>query len=521
MFTAPYPVTLCGRATFATFDSEFSRAYTGSRDYTANGWRHNESTLRGYIMRSRAQLICFVQCAVFAAASPWSAFVHAAPTDPGVRTAPTDSGPPIPMQGLGPDELTFFDDGMARFSTVEVVSGATSTQGNGLGPRFNSNSCSSCHAQPYMGGTSPAQNPLIAIGTADGASNQIPWFITALGPIREARFQQSNGVPDGGVHNVFVVSGRTDAGSCSIQQPSFTPAGNPLTGQGGNSNIVFRIPTPVLGAGLIEAIPDSAILANMANNAAQNASLGVRGHANAILGGNTNVSANDGTITRFGWKAQNKSLLMFAGEAYNVEMGISNQLFPQERDETPSCQPYNITPNDTNNFIAAPTYPATAVLSDIEAFADFMRMLAPPAPAAPTASTVNGRAAFIGVGCAACHTPSFTTGVAIATGSARAPSPALSGQPVNLYSDLLVHQMGQGLADGITQGQAGPDEFRTAPLWGVGERVFFLHDGRTSNLLAAIEAHSSSGSEANTVIQRFNALSAQQQQNILNFLRSL
>jgi CxxC motif-containing protein (DUF1111 family) len=471
-------------------------------------------------MQSPARLVSLIQCAVFAT-SQCCALAGAAPVDPGVRTAPTDDGPPVPLQGLGSDELSFFDDGMARFSTVEMVSGATSTQGNGLGPRFNSNSCVSCHAQPYAGGSSPAENPLIAVGTADGASNQIPWFITAAGPIREARFQESNGVRDGGVHNLFVVSGRADAGSCSIQQPSFAPAGNPVTGQGGNPNIVFRIPTPVLGTGLIEAIPDSAILANMANNASQNAPLGVKGHANAILGGNTNLSANDGTVTRFGWKAQNKSLLMFAGEAYNVEMGISNQLFPQERDGTPGCQPYSVTPNDSDNFITAPGYPAMAVLSDIEAFANFMRMLAPPVPATPTPSTVAGRAEFISVGCAACHTPSFTTGAAIATGSSRTPSPALSAQAVNLYSDLIVHHMGQGLADGITQGQAGPDEFRTAPLWGLGQRVFFLHDGRTSNLLAAIEAHASSGSEANAIVQRFSALNPQAQQNILNFLRSL
>jgi CxxC motif-containing protein (DUF1111 family) len=471
-------------------------------------------------MRLPARSMSLLPCALFAAAQ-CCAPAGAAPTDPGVRTAPTDDGPPVPLPGLGQDELGFFEDGMARFTTVEVVSGAESAQGNGLGPRFNSNSCVSCHAQPYEGGSSPAQNPLIAVATADGASNQIPWFIAAAGPVREARFQQSNGARDGGVHNLFVVSGRADAGSCSIQQPSFAPAGDAVSGQGGNPNIVFRIPTPLLGAGLIEAISDSAILANMADNAPRNASLGVKGHANAILGGNTNLSANDGTITRFGWKAQNKSLLMFAGEAYNVEMGISNQLFPQERDETPNCQPYNITPNDSDSFITAESYPATAVLSDIEAFADFMRMLAPPAPATSTPSTVAGRAQFVSVGCAACHTPSLTTGAAIATGSARAPSPALSRQTANLYSDLIVHHMGQGLADGITQGQAGPDEFRTAPLWGVGQRVYFLHDGRTSNLLAAIEAHSSPGSEANTVIQRFSALGPEQQQNVLNFLRSL
>jgi CxxC motif-containing protein (DUF1111 family) len=442
------------------------------------------------------------------------------PTDPGVR--PTTNSTPIPLAGLAPDEMAYFEDGMARFATIEVVSGATQSQGNGLGPRFNSNQCSSCHSQPFIGGSSPALNPLIAVATLNGAANTLPWFETANGPVREARFVQSNGAYDGGVHNIFVVTGRSDVGSsCTITQPVFTPAGNPLSGQGGNPNIVFRIPTPTLGAGLIEAISDSAILANMTANAAANSQAGVHGHANAILGGNTNLSANDGTITRFGWKAQNKSLLMFAGEAYNVEMGISNQLFPQERDETASCRPYNVTPEDTNNFSISTGYYSTSTLSDIEAFANFMRMLAPPAPAPATPSTIAGRAQFISVGCAACHTPSFTTGAAIATGSSRSPSPALSGQTANLYSDLLVHHMGQGLADGITQGQAGPDEFRTAPLWGIGERVFFLHDGRTANLITAIEAHSSQGSEANTVVQRFNGLSPALQQDILNFLRSL
>ncbi|MGB6307112.1 MAG: di-heme oxidoredictase family protein [Steroidobacteraceae bacterium] len=448
----------------------------------------------------------------------------AQPTDPGVRRAATDNGPPRPLAGLGQDELSFFQDGMARFSAIEVVSGGSSQEGtgNGLGPRFNSNQCASCHLQPTVGGSSPAQNPLGEVASADGALNTLPWFIAPNGPIREARFVQSNGVTDGGVHDLFVITGRTDASAaCNIAQPSFLPAGNPQTGQGGNKNIVFRIPTPTFGAGLIEAISDSAILANAAANAAAKSQFGVRGHANAILGGNTNLSANDGTITRFGWKAQNKSLLMFAGEAYNVEMGISNQLFPQERDETPGCHAGDATPEDTDNMPTTVTANAVGVLSDIEAFANFMRLLAPPAPAPATASTLNGRAQFAAVGCALCHTPSFTTGSAMATGSSRIPSPALSNQPVNLFSDLLVHHMGQNLADGITQGAAGPDEFRTAPLWGLGERVFFLHDGRTNDLLAAIQAHDSQGSEANGVIQRFNALSVGQQQDVLNFLRSL
>ncbi len=451
-------------------------------------------------------------------------FVLAGATDPGVRHAAADNTRPQPIAGLGADALAFFQDGLTRFGAVEVVSGASSSSlstGNGLGPRFNSSSCQSCHMQPNVGGSSPPKNPLFSIGTADGATNLIPWFLAPNGPIREARFVESNGVQDGGVHNLFVVTGRIDAGSCAITQPTFTPAGDPQSGQGGNRNVVFRIPTPTFGAGLIEAIPDSVIVANAAANAAGKNQAGVQGHPNAILGGNVNLSANDGTITRFGWKAQNKSLLMFAGEAYNVEMGVSNQLFPQERDETPACRTYPSTPEDTTSFPLTPNGPAVAVLSDIEAFANFMRMLAPPTPAPDTASTVEGRAQFAAAGCDLCHTPSLTTGSAIATGSSVNPSAAMSHRSVNLYSDLLVHHMGQGLADGITQGAAGPDEFRTAPLWGLGQRIFFLHDGRTSDLMAAVEAHQSQNSEANRVIQRFNNLTQTQQQDILNFLRAL
>ena len=441
------------------------------------------------------------------------------PVDPGVRGGPAGAGGPL--NGLTADETAFFQDGRSRFEEIEVVANGAN---NGLGPRFNSNQCLSCHSQPSGGGTSPLQNPQVPVATLNGAKNTIPWFVTQNGPVREARFKRgSNGTTDGGVHAVFVITGRSDALGCNIAQPDFLPAGNPSTGKGGNPNIIFRIPTPLFGAGLIEAIPDSAILANMSANASEKSALGISGHPNAIISGTANLSANDGTITRFGWKAQNKSLLMFAGEAYNVEMGISNQLFPQERDETPGCI-FLASPNDTSNFTTpAATNPAsnTAVLSDIEAFANFMRMLAPPAPAPATPSSENGRAAFAKIGCVHCHAPTFTTGKMIASGSSTVPSIALSNQTANLYSDLLVHHMGKGLADGITQGGAGPDEFRTAPLWGVGQRAFFLHDGRVNNLVEAIGAHKSQGSEANKVIEHFDRLSTQEQQDIIDFLRSL
>jgi CxxC motif-containing protein (DUF1111 family) len=445
----------------------------------------------------------------------------AGPVDPGVRQGASNAGQPLP--GLTADEMAFFADGASRFVEVETVTGGPNI---GLGPRFNGNQCAQCHAQPAIGGSSPSTNPLLAAATLQGGKNVLPWFIYSEGPIREVRFKKNpNGTVDGGVHAMFVISGRSDAPGCNIAQPNFGKPGNPKTGYGGNSNLAFRIATPVFGLGLIEAIPDSTILNNMTTDSNSKRSYGIGGHPNAEISGVANRSANDGTITRFGWKAQNKSLLVFAGEAYNVEMGITNMLFPQERDYTPGCI-FNATPEDATNFTPPPgpngaPPPYAGVLSDIEAFGNFMRMLAPPAPAADTYSTIHGRALFSKVGCALCHTPTLMTAKQINSGGAAVPSAALSNQPVHLYSDVLVHRMGNGLADGISQGGAGVDEFRTAPLWGVGQRIYFLHDGRTSDLVEAIYLHKSPHSEASRVVDNFRRLKVSDQQDIINFLRGL
>ena len=112
-----------------------------------------------------------------------------------------------------------------------------------------------------------------------------------------------------------------------------------------------------------------------------------------------------------------------------------------------------------------------------------------------------------------CHTPQLKTDTVT--------SKALSQQSVNLYSDLALHQMGPGLADGISQGDACGEEFRTAPLWGVGERLFLLHDGRSRDLTDAIRQHDGPGSEARSVVRNFEFLTRDQKQDLLNFLRSL
>ena len=398
--------------------------------------------------------------------------------DPGPRNGPPQ--PPRPIRGVTSAELQAFMQGLNTFTEIEDVA-------NGLGPRFNLDSCAGCHAQPTAGGSSGRNNPQVHVANKFGATNQIPPFIQPNGPAMAVRFRQNpDGTPDGGVHNLFVITGRSDASpNCQIAQPDFSNI----------ANLSFRIPTPLFGLGLLEAIPDATLKANLAATAAQRQALNI--------GGQFNTSANDGTITRFGWKAQNKSALMFPGEAYNVEIGVTNDLFPQERDETPACASGLGEPEDHANL-------ATATPSDIDLFTLFMRYLAPPPPPPPPS---NGSALFASVGCTMCHTPQLTTGTS--------ESAALSQQNVNLYSDLAIHHMGQTLNDGITQGSALGDQWRTGPLWGLGDRIFLLHDGRTPDLLQAILLHASQGSEANAVIANFQALTAPQQQAILNFLRSL
>jgi CxxC motif-containing protein (DUF1111 family) len=432
-----------------------------------------------------------------------------AQTDPGVRGGAAGAGGPLTsVASNNPlNILNFFNDGKLDFEEIEDVP-------DGLGPRFNALSCAQCHSQPATGGTAPAINPQVADATANGAQNTIPSFITSSGPVREARFIyffNANGTPNtnspnGGVETLYRITGRADAGPCSIPQPSFASAV-------AQNNIIFRIPTPTFGSGLIENIEESTLLANAQSNSVN--SFGVSG--------TFNHNGNDGTIARFGWKAQNKSLMIFSGEAYNVEMGVSNELFTQERplpgeDMTTglpaNCRP-NATPEDHMHF----DQNGPEQVSGAQAFVNFMRFLAPPVPSATvpggSISINNGRNLFSAVGCTTCHTPTLQT-------APSAHTPGLSNVSANLYSDLEIHHMGTTLADNVSQGQAGGDQFRTAPLWGLGKRIFFMHDGRTSNLVNAILAHNSSGSEANTSsFQFFNNLTTSQKQDVINFLRSL
>jgi CxxC motif-containing protein (DUF1111 family) len=441
---------------------------------------------------ARAALPVFAACWFITMANaqgqPGNGNGNANVQDPGVRGGVASAGGAV--SGLSPALTAAFNKGLANFQETEAVK-------DGLGPRFNANSCALCHSQPAIGGTSPASNPLLQFVNSQ---NKQPPFIQADGPVREVRFvSNADGTPDGGVHDLFTIEGRSDTPSgCNILQPDFSNA----------SNMSFRVPTPTFGLGLIEAVTDSTLMANLANNAGGKAALGIFGRLNR--------NGNDGTITRFGWKAQNKSLLLFSAEAYNVEMGVSNLIFNTEREESVNCSPTS-PPNSIFNLGGLTDQ---AVFDDITNFANFMRFLAPPARGPIDNTVVQGSNQFFNIGCANCHTVTLQTGAS--------PFPQLANQTINPYSDFALHHMGPRLADNVSQGLAGGDEFRTAPLWGLGQRIYLLHDGRTADLLEAIRAHASQGnsqypaSEANAVVNNFfTQLSPRDQQAILNFLRSL
>jgi CxxC motif-containing protein (DUF1111 family) len=426
------------------------------------------------------------------------------PTDPGPRAGNAGAGGRI--ANLTVKEIKFFDAGLDEFEEVQSVTGSVAGTEEGLGPRFNSNSCVSCHAHPAAGGSSPPTNPQVTIGP----SNEVLTLtglgiISSDGPVREVRFKS-----DGGVHDLFTITGLEGTpATCHIDQPPF--AAHIVI-----DDLRFRIPTPLFGLGLIEAIEDATILSNAGPK-----DLGINGIANR--------NGNDGTVTRFGWKAQNKSLAIFSGEAYNVEQGITNELFPDERGEAGTPDPQDcrrIRPAPQDSISYELTQPQ-ALIDNVNAFANFMRFLAPPVPVTSYAGVTQaqitaGGIAFDKAGCNLCHVRSMMTG--------RHVTAALVNKTVNLFSDLLVHNIGTG--DDISQGGANGDQFRTAPLWGVGQRVFFLHDGRTKNIVEAIKAHGgpagSPTNEATAVMKNFNGdtdatkpLDGTERQNLVYFLRSL
>lgn len=358
-----------------------------------------------------------------------------------------------PTAGSDPAQLVDFNAGLAEFTEVEDID-------EGLGPVFNGKCCAECHAVPSTGGSQP---------NAGGARE------TRIGRVFNGTFDPLDG------------SVSIDRGGALLQQRAIELPGCKLKAEDvpPEATIVsIRLTTPLFGAGLMEAIPDSTILGNRSNG----------GRANFVFNPDTGATE----LGRFGWKAQVATLHQFAGDAYLNEMGITNPSFRQENRPQgelipPGCDTVADPDNDG---------------SGVTAFTNFMRFLAP-APRGPvTAQVQRGEQVFSQIGCASCHVPTMMTGPNSVE--------ALSNKPVNLFSDLLLHDIGTG--DGIEQGQATRKDFRTAPLWGLSRRNRFLHDGRSNNVEDAILRH---GEEAQNAHNGFVGLLQSDHDALLAFLDSL
>ncbi len=367
------------------------------------------------------------------------------------------AGPGEPLAGISPAEFEEFRIGLDDFLEVE-------TPEEGLGPAFNGTSCAACHSVPVIGGGGTVAEVRAGRRLDSGA-------FQALEPTGETLFQ------------IFSIPGH----AC---QPQIPPEANV---------IARRIPVPVFGAGLIEAISDHTLLA-LEDPLDRNRD-GISGRA-AII---TDRGTGESRVGRFGWKAQHATLLAFAADAYRNEMGITNDLFPDEL----------ALGIDAARMRLCDRIPDPEDIADprtrrrgIDNFASFMRFLAPVARGASDVFVQSGELAFANLGCASCHTPTLTTGPHAHR--------LLDRRPVPLFSDLLLHDVGTG--DGIRQGAAGPEEFRTPALWGLRFRRPLLHDGSAATIDEAILRHTNEGAVARLGFQR---MTENEKGALLAFLKSL
>jgi len=361
------------------------------------------------------------------------------------------------LPGITPIEFEEFRLGLDDFLEVEAAD-------EGLGPAFNGTSCAVCHSVPAVGGGSAISE--IRAGRRGPRGEFIP-------------------LDEGGESLFHLFSLPSHA--CQPVIPAEATI------------IARRVPIPVFGAGLVEAIPDETLLA-LEDPVDRNRD-GVSGRAAIVV----DRATGERRVGRFGWKAQHATLLAFSADAYRNEMGITNDLFREESAYGISKERMRLCdrlpePEDIRD-------PLTG-RRGIDNFASFMRFLAPVGRGLIDEAAGTGEQLFAAVGCAACHTPTLTTGPSS--------NPLFNRRPVALFSDLLLHDIGTG--DGIEQASGGPEELRTPALWGVRFRRPLLHDGSAATIEDAVRRHAG---EADLARRGFEQATPGERAALLAFLKSL
>ena len=370
-----------------------------------------------------------------------------------------EAGQPLP--GITPADFERFRVGLDDFAEVETAE-------DGLGPAFNGASCAVCHSVPAIGGFGLVSEVRAGIRDASGGFRPVRAIDGSDGDTLFQLFSTPN----------------------HVCQPTLPPEVNV---------VARRIPIPVFGAGLVEAIPDDAIEAQA--DPTDRDRDGISGRAALIR----DLVSGATRVGRFGWKAQHATLKAFSADAYRGEMGITNEVLPTElavgvsAERLRLCDPIR-DPEDVPD-------PRTG-LSALDNFEAFMKFLAPPPRDLSNGAVMEGERLFDAIGCANCHTPQFTTGPSA--------NPLFDRRPVRLFADLLLHDVGTG--DGIGQEAAQPNEIRTPALWGLRFRGILLHDGSAATVDDAIARHAG---EADAVRVRHERLSETQRAALRAFLLSL
>ena len=367
----------------------------------------------------------------------------------------------VPLAGITPADFERFRVGLDDFMEVETAE-------EGLGPAFNGTSCAACHNVPVIGGGGVIAEVRAAYRDDDGGFRLIPGF---------------NGAQGESLFHLF----STPSHKCQPIMPSDVDV------------IARRIPIPVFGAGLVEAIPDDAIRA--LEDPEDRDRNGISGRAGQVR----DLGTRELRIGRFGWKSQHATLRSFAADAYRNEMGITNELLPNEMAAGISDEVLRLCdripdPEDLPD-------PRTG-LSALDNFEAFMKFLAPIPRDAVTEQAREGERQFAAIGCTSCHVPLLQTGPSR--------NPLFDRKPVPLFSDLLLHDIGTG--DGILQDPGLPEEIRTPALWGLRLRRPLLHDGSATTVVEAIERHDR---EAALAREGFRRLDSAGRRALLAFLNSL
>lgn len=399
--------------------------------------------------------------------------------------AQSPGGPPAlgdALPSLTAAQKQDFERGKTEFMASEDID-------EGLGPVFNGTSCGECHEAGALGGAATnldiARVTRIGRLAANGSFDPLTEFGGSLLQVRSIHE----------IDNQYNVSGETVPAQADF--------------------VSRRQTTPLFGLGLLQAIPEEELQA-IAEAQARGKD-GVSGHVNQVW----NPETGQTEVGRFGWKCQMSSIHLFAGDAYLNEMGITTPSFPKNIMPNNGSLPIDITVSATPEDNGSGTV----------AFTHFMAYLAPPTPKyVATNAEKHGQHDFEKMGCVSCHVPVLLTGPKVTLQTDMKSDadghlqpvyesvPALSDQPVACYSDLLVHDMGPGLGDGIPQGTASGSEWRTAPLWGLSARSFFLHDGRAATMENAILAH---GGEAQSARDAYARAPRPHKDDLLAFLKTL